>query len=164
MTESTFPEIARRRDDAEAESERGRASRLAAARSSGLIDSPGEEAFDSISRLASTLLGAPVGFLSIVDAERDFFKSQVGLPVELEQSREIRGLTFCHHAVARREILKVDDALSDPEWSGMPAVEALGVRAYLGAPVWADGEPIGSLCVVDMRPREWTPVEVETLG
>lgn len=137
--------------------------RLATVRTLGLLDTPADEAFDALTRLAASLLGAPASFVSIVDAERDFYLSQSGLPAWLAAERELRGTTFCHHAIASRQPLAIADTHAEPVWRALPTTESLGVRAYLGVPLWIDNEPIGSLCVIDSQPREWTPQQIATL-
>ncbi len=137
--------------------------RLSTVRATELLDTSNEETFDALSRLAVTLVGAPVSFLSIVDEARDFYKSQSGLPAPLASERELHGRTFCHYTLTAEDPLVIDDTLADPVWQAVPSVQSLGVRAYLGVPLIIEGQPIGSFCVVDMRPRAWTSVEVETL-
>lgn len=137
--------------------------RLAAVHSVALLDSPTEETFDSMSRLAVSLVGAPASFLSIVDAERDFYKSAHGFPEALASSREMHGRTFCHYAIAGTDPLVIEDTHADPLWRAVPTVDSLDVRAYVGVPLIVDGQPIGSFCVIDNHPRTWTPTEIETL-
>lgn len=137
--------------------------RLAAVHSIALLDSPTEETFDSMSRLAVNLVGAPASFLSIVDAERDFYKSAHGFPQELASAREVHGRTFCHYAIASTDPLVIEDTHADPLWRAVPIVDSLDVRAYVGVPLIVDGQPIGSFCVIDNQPRSWTDTEIETL-
>lgn len=137
--------------------------RLAALARLELLDTPDEAVFDAITRLASVLLAAPSSFLSMVDADRDFYKSAIGFPVSLAKARELRGRTFCHYTLDRSEPLVISDTHSDPTWAAVPTVESLGVRAYVGVPLVIDGEVIGSLCVTDSKPREWSPIDIETL-
>ncbi len=134
--------------------------RLAAVERSGLLDSEPEEAFDALTRLAALLLKAPASFVSIVDAERDFYKSQVGFPDALTGQRQLTGRTFCHHALAQAEPLVIDDTHANPVWQAVPTVTTLGIRAYVGVPMQLHGQTIGSLCVVDHEPRAWTDTEV----
>ncbi len=134
--------------------------RLAAVQRSGLLDSPPEEAFDALTRLAALLLKAPASFISIVDAERDFYKSQIGFPDTLAHQRQLTGRTFCHHALAQAEPLVIDDTQAHQEWQAVPTVTSMGVRAYVGVPVRLDGQTIGSLCVIDHQPRAWTATEL----
>lgn len=151
-------------DEQRLDARRASASRLATVRATGLLDSEAEEAFDALTRLASVLVRAPVSFLSLVDERRDFYKSQHGLPEALAAARQLEGRTFCHHALSTREPLAIADTHADPVWRSVPTVASLGVRAYLGVPIWIGGEPIGSLCVADVQPRAWTALEIETLA
>lgn len=134
--------------------------RLAAVQRSGLLDSAPEEAFDALTRLAALLLNAPASFVSIVDAERDFYKSQVGFPDALASQGQIAGRTFCHHLLAQAEPLVIDDTHEDPVWHAVPTVGSLGIRAYVGVPLQLHGQTIGSLCVIDHQPRAWTDTEL----
>jgi signal transduction histidine kinase len=137
--------------------------RLTVVQRSELLDTQAEEIFDSLSRLATTLIGAPASFFSVVDGNRDFYKSQCGLPEPLASERQLSGRTFCHYVVAGSAPLVIEDTHAHPTWRAVPVVESLGVRAYLGVPVLVDGEPIGSFSVVDSSPRSWKASEIETL-
>lgn len=131
--------------------------RLAAVRRTGLLDSPPEEVFDALTREAVRLTGAPIAFIALVDRDRDFYKSHSGFGEPLATTRELRGRTFCHHTIARRATLQIDDTRADPVFRHVPTVETLGIAAYLGVPMIDDGgQVIGSLCVVDTRPRAWS--------
>lgn len=137
--------------------------RLDAVYRSGLLDTPAEESFDSLTRLAARLLKVPASFVSILDSGRDFYKSQTGFGPLLAQERQIEGRTFCHYTLASDEPLVIRDTHSDPLWRAVPTVETAGVRAYMGAPLKLGSETIGSFCVFDMQPRDWQPDEIETL-
>jgi len=139
--------------------------RLAALSESGLLTPDFEPAFDRWTRLAGDLIQAPIALLSLVDRDRQFFKSHVGLPRDIAVARETPlSHSFCKHVVARRERFVVNDAHEDPRVLGNPAVEEVGVTAYAGQPVIGlDGHVIGALCVIDMVPRRWTPAELTLL-
>ena len=137
--------------------------RLAAVARSGLLDSAAEESFDGLTRLAATLLDVPASFISVVDRSRDFYKSQVGFPEPLAISRELEGRTFCHHTLATGAAFVIPDTAADPQWQSVPTVASLSVRAYAGIPLHLEGQIIGSLCVVDQKPRGWTAGDVEVL-
>jgi len=137
--------------------------RLAVVRATGLLDAPAEETFDALSRLAVALIGVPVSFLSIVDEDRDYYKSQCGFPDSLAEARQLAGRTFCHYALVSATPLIIEDTHSSPIWRSVPSVESLGVRAYLGVPVVVRDQTIGSFCVIDTQPRAWTPTAIETL-
>lgn len=151
---SDVAEIARLRRDT---------SRLAAVHASGLLESPAEEAFDSLTRLAARLLKVSASFVSVVDSGRDFYKSQTGFAAPLSVERQVEGGTFCHFTLDSDEMLVIDDTHSDPVWRAVPTVETLGVRAYVGVPIKLDGQTIGSFCVIDTQPRQWDSEDLETL-
>ena len=141
------------------------AARLAALRRTSLLDTPPEEPFDRLTRLATRVLRVPVALVSLVDGDRQFFKSCVGLPEPWASSRQTP-LThsFCKHAVASGEPFVVSDARLDPLVRDNLAVSELGVIAYAGIPLTTtEGLTLGAFCVIDARPREWTEEEIEIL-
>ena len=138
---------------------------MAALRDLGLLDTPGEEAFDRPTRLASDLLGVPVSLVSLVDADRQFVKSQQGLDGVWAIARQTP-LThsFCQHAMATKQPLVISDAREHPLVSTNPAILDLGVVAYAGMPlVLDDGHAVGALCPIDHQPREWTNTDLRIL-
>ena len=137
--------------------------RLAALRRSGLLDTPAEEAFDRLTRLAARATGAPIAFVSLVDADRQFFKSSLGLPEPWAATHQ----TPLSHSLCRRvvesgaPVVLPDLRACDADH---PAVRELGLGAYLGVPV-RDGEggpPLGAFCLADRGPRGWTDDDVDT--
>ncbi|MCY7369620.1 MAG: GAF domain-containing sensor histidine kinase [Polaromonas sp.] len=141
----------------------GSPERLKAVEQSGLLNSGPEEAFDALTRLAARLLQVPVSFVSIVDVHRDYVKSQFGFPEVIAAARELTGQSFCHFALASDELLVIDDTHSNPVWQAVPAVTSLGVRAYVGVPLRLYGHVLGTFCVADMRPRQWSEHELEVM-
>jgi formate hydrogenlyase transcriptional activator len=140
------------------------AGRLATLRTTSLLDTPPEEAFDRLTRLATTLLRVPVALVSLVDGDRQFFKSSVGLPEPLASLRQTP-LThsFCKHVVASGEPLVLSD-ITNSEFKDDPSVFGLGEMAYTGIPLTtSEGHALGSFCVVDTSPRAWTKEEIDTL-
>ena len=138
--------------------------RLEAVEATGLLDSPREESFDRLTRLAAKLTGAPVTFVSLVADGRDFYKSSFGFPEPLATRRELTGTTFCHHALVSEGPLIIENTLDDPIYRNVPTVESLGVRSYLGVPLINDsGQALGSFCAIDFKPRQWTPLDVEVM-
>jgi GAF domain-containing protein len=138
--------------------------RLAAVQRSGLLDTPAEETFDRFTRLATRLFKTPVALVSIVDGERQFFKSAIGLP-EPWQTRRETPLThsFCKHAVALQEPLVIGDARKDPTYRDNPAVRDLKIIAYAGVPLMVSGNALGAFCVIDDQPHAWSYDEVRML-
>jgi signal transduction histidine kinase len=138
--------------------------RLAALRRTLLLDSPQEPSFDRLTELASLILDAPVSLVSLVDADRQFFKSCVGLPEPWATERETpHSHSFCKYVVATGDPLIVDDAREHPLVKDNPAIPDLNVIAYAGIPLVLDGQPLGSFCVIDGEPRQWTDREIEIL-
>ena len=139
--------------------------RLSALQRLGLMDTPPEAAFDRLTRVACRVLRAPVGLVSLVDQNRQFFKSCVGLPEPIASKRETPvSHSFCQHVVATGRPLVVEDARNNPLLKLNPAVEEMGIVAYAGIPlVTSDGHTVGSFCVIDSRPRSWSFDDVEML-
>lgn len=139
--------------------------RLAALRQTALLDSPTEEAFDRLTRLAVRLLGAPVALVSLVDADRQFFKSAVGLPERYASARQTPlSHSFCKHTVVSQKPLIVPDARHHALVKDNDAIRDIGVEAYAGFPLTtAGGDTLGAFCVIDTHPREWSLEEYEAL-
>jgi GAF domain-containing protein len=139
--------------------------RIAAVRATGLLDTPADEAFDRHARIAAEALGAPVALVSLVDEDRQFFKSCLGLP---EPWATRRGTplshSFCQHVVASREPILIPDARDHPVLRDNLAIRDLGVVAYAGMPLLdREGHALGTLCAIDHEPRQWSKRQVELL-
>jgi PAS domain S-box-containing protein len=136
--------------------------RLAALAAYGVLDTPPEPAFDDIARIAARLFDTPIALVSLVDAQRQWFKARVGLDVA-ETPREI---AFCNVALAAREVLVVPDASADPRFRDNPLVTGEpGVRFYAGAPLVAPGgEVLGTLCVIDRQARTFDDTQRQALA
>ena len=133
------------------------AQRLAALKALGVLDTPPEDRFDRSTRLAAALFNVPVALVSLVDADRQWFKSCFGVEI-CESPRET---SFCAHAIAARSMLVIPDALADERFRDNPMV-ASGprVRFYAGAPLRTpDGHLVGTLCILDVRPRDLSEAE-----
>jgi len=135
--------------------------RLAALAQYQIMDSASEQAFDDITALASQWLEMPIALISLVDDQRQWFKSRVGLEA-LETSRD---LAFCAHAIAQGSFMEVPDACLDPRFSNNPLVtEAPFIRFYAGMPISTpQGYLLGTLCVIDNVPRQLDEVQRDTL-
>lgn len=135
--------------------------RLRALRDCHVLDTPPEDEFEDITRLAAHLCGVPIAAVSLIDAERQWFKSIVGLAVE-ETPRDV---AFCAHTILQDAVMVVPDAQGDPRFAHNPLVTGdPNIRFYAGAPlVTEDGHALGSLCVIDRRPRQLSPDQQETL-
>ena len=140
--------------------------RLGALQDTGLLDSDVDPAFDRLARLAAQVLNAPVALVSLVDADRQFFKSCLGLPEPWASRRETPlSHSFCQHAVARSEPLVVDDARLDDVLRDNLAIRDMGVIAYAGIPlIDGEGNALGTLCVIDSQPRHWTTHQIQLLS
>jgi excisionase family DNA binding protein len=128
--------------------------RLAATRASGLLDTPAHASYDRIVRLASQVLDAPIALITLIDADRQWFKARFGMSM----THTPRSWAFCDVAIASDAMLVVEDALQDPRFAANPLVTGPeGVRFYAGVPLAdPDGFRLGTLCVLDRRPRKLT--------
>ena len=137
------------------------ARRLAALRALKVLDTADEPVFDALTALASEIAGTPIALISLVDQDRQWFKSRVGLDA-LQTPRE---QAFCGYAILGDEPLAVPDATQDRRFLDNPLVTgAPDIRAYLGAPlIGAQGDAYGTLCVIDRKPIDWAPEKVAEL-
>jgi len=127
----------------------------------GILDSPPEERFDRITRLAKRLFNVPIALVSIVDANRQWFKSRIGLDVS-ETSREI---SFCGHAILEAGLLVIEDTFEDERFADNPLVtNEPNIRFYAGAPLRIGNSlSLGTLCIIDREPRRFCDEDRETL-
>lgn len=135
--------------------------RLRTLRSLDVLDTPPEERFDRLTRLARRLFQVPISVVSLVDMNRQWFKSCIGLDAT-ETSRDI---SFCGHAILQDDIFVIPDALEDPRFADNPLVTgAPGIRFYAGCPlVMRDGSKVGTLCIIDSSPRTLGPEDFNLL-
>ncbi len=137
--------------------------RLAAVKATGLLDSEVEEAFDRLTRLAVSLVKVPAAFVSLVDEDRDFYKSACGFGEPLASSRQLEGPTFCHFTIQSAEPLVIPDTRADPVYRDVPTVQSLGVAAYVGIPILINDHVIGAFCAIDVVPHPWNDFEITAL-
>ena len=139
--------------------------RLAELHGLNLLDTPGEADFDRVTERLTRLFKVPIALLTLVDKDRQWFKSQTGLPADLAEARSTsRDVSLCGHVVAKDEILMVRDLARDPRFANNPFVKERGLRFYAGVPLRGpNGLPIGSLCILDTKPRDMTWQEQELL-
>jgi len=136
--------------------------RLQALRDYAILDTAPEQAFDRITRLAATVFAVPIAIVSLVDAERQWFKSSVGLDV-CETHWDV---AFCPHAILTEEVMIVPDTAADPRFAANPLVTgAPHIRFYAGAPLrTASGFHLGTLCIIDRVPREFGAAQAAMLA
>lgn len=120
-----------------------------------------DEAVDHAVATARQLLDVPVSFIGASGSDGDVYKSMAGpVPEPLASERRLHTRTFCHYVLAVGRTLVIEDTHAGAPWCDVATVQTLGVRAYLGAPVWLSGQIVGTLCVVDVQPRVWSPRDV----
>jgi PAS domain S-box-containing protein len=127
-------------------------SRLEALHQLDILDTAPEEAFDDLARLAAHVCATPIALVSLVDKDRQWIKSKVGLDI----SEAPRDLSVCAHAILERDVCVIPDLSADPRFSANPwVISGPGLRFYAGAPlVTKEGYALGMLCVLDRKPRE----------
>ena len=135
--------------------------RLKALRDLQILDTAAEERFDRVTRLARRVFGTPIALVSLVDEGRQWFKSRVGL----DATETPRDISFCGHAILTDKVMVVPDASKDERFHDNPLVCANpNIRFYAGYPLNApDGSKIGTLCIIDQKPREIDDEDVHLL-
>jgi len=125
--------------------------RLQVLRSLDILDTPAEERFDRLTRIANRLFGVPIALVSLVDENRQWFKSSVGL----DASETPRNISFCGHAILGDEIFVVNDAVSDKRFADNPLVlNNPNIRFYAGCPLKSlNGSKLGTMCLIDREPK-----------
>ncbi|MCL4315491.1 MAG: GAF domain-containing protein, partial [Gammaproteobacteria bacterium] len=137
------------------------AARLATLVNLRILDTPPEARFDRITRFAARLFDVPVSLISLIDAERQWFKSCHGLDI----SETPRAFSFCAHAILSHDVMVVPDTLLDRRFADNPYVAGPPfIRFYAGCPLTAlDGSRLGTLCIVDYRPRQMSEDDLQSL-
>lgn len=135
--------------------------RLRALRSLNVLDTPSEQRFDRLTRLAKRMFNVPIALVSLVDENRQWFKSCIGLDV----SETPRDISFCGHAILGNEIFIIPDTIKDERFSDNPLVlNKPYIRFYAGCPLrYLDGSMLGTLCIIDTKPRDLNEDDLEAL-
>ena len=139
--------------------------RLAELEGLNLLDTPSEVEFDQVTERLTKLFKVPIALLTLIDKDRQWFKSHAGLPADLAEARSTsRDVSLCGHVIAKDEVLIVRDLARDPRFANNPFVKERGLRFYAGVPLRGpNGFPIGTLTILDTKPREITRQEQELL-
>ncbi|MFN7349365.1 MAG: GAF domain-containing protein, partial [Dolichospermum sp.] len=127
-----------------------------------ILDTQSEREFDDITRLASFICATPIAVMTLVDTDRQWFKSKIGL----EASETPRSIGFCNHAIQQPDPMIIPDATLDPRFVNNPLVTSdPNIRFYAGIPlINDDGYGLGALCVLDDIPRQLAPQQIEALN
>ena len=136
------------------------AARLNELRRLGILDTEHEQRFDDITQLAAQVFNTPIALISLVDANRQWFKSNIGLDAQETH----RDLAFCSHAIHEKKLLIIENALLDARFNTNPlVVDEPRIRFYAGAVIRSNGLPLGTLCLIDREPHSFSKTEQKQL-
>jgi hypothetical protein len=159
---TTFPPKLKKGETALPASPLWEADRLEALRSYYILDTPPEEAFNNLVRLAAYICGTPISLVSLIDSDRQWIKAHTG-PIDITAAP--RDVSFCQHAMLAEDVLEIRDPQLNPLFKHYPGVaNDPGVRFYAGAPlITPDGMPLGTICTIDTEPRTLTEQQRDAL-
>ena len=130
-----------------------------------LADGVREEVFDRTTKKLARVFEVPIALITFIDRDHQWFKSQAGLPEEIAEAQQIsRELSVCGHVIANDEPLVVEDLSRDRRFANNPLLKERGLRFYAGVPLRSNNLPIGSLCILDIKPRRMTAREKTPAG
>ena len=136
--------------------------RLSTLQGLNLLDTPAEERFDRLARIAKRLFNVPIVLIVLIDSDRQWFKSAIGVDI----NETPRSVSFCGHTILEDQISIVNDAHLDHRFVDNPMVtDAPHIRFYAGRPInAANGEPIGTLCIADDKPRQFSQTDIRLMN
>jgi GAF domain-containing protein len=129
------------------------------------LDTPPEADFDQVTERLTRLFRVPIALLTLIDKNRQWFKSHAGLPADLAEARSApRDVSICGHVIANDEVLIVRDLARDPRFANNSWLQERGLRFYAGVPLRGpNGFPVGALSILDTKPRDMSPQEQNLL-
>lgn len=139
--------------------------RLAALTELNLVDTEAEPVFDRITARLARIFEVPIAAITFIDRDRQFFESQTGLPADPAKARQTpRNVSVCGHIVAKNQVMVIEDLARERHFANNPLLKEHGVRFYAGVLLLApNGQPISSLCLLDLKPRQMTEREKRLL-
>ena len=140
------------------------AGRLDALCKADLLDTESEPEYDRITSMICRLMGVPISMISVIDLHHQYIKSHTGLPQAMAEARRLSmNQSVCKYVIERQGVVAIDDASNSALIHALLPIPDLYVGAYLGAPLFSDGFVIGSLCAIDVKPRQWSADEMTVI-
>ncbi len=126
-----------------------------------ILDTPSDKDYDDLVELAAVICGCPISLISLIDNDRQWFKAKKGI----EENQTSRDISFCSHAIQQDDVFVVENTINDDRFMYNPFVTGeIHIRFYAGAPIYSpDGNKMGTLCVIDKRPKTLLPKQMDAL-